>query len=307
MVLRESVHLPLHWFLTNFRRSLLCVNLSTNPSAESIIYYENNNMKLNIVLVLGTLASPSCVIGRTETGHFKGGDNEQNQSNGNMNFVKGKWYDADEHMDSSSPDCIKADVPFEAGFGFCETYAEATGDFTDSNYLFCSEDQAIISTDGAEILAEDTCAECGKCLDTGEACSTPHCFDILSGSLYVNPHLGPGFASYHFDAIDDSYLSYENAPAFMLLDDWSSMPSAKEFEGAVFNEATRTFTATVTWPVPHPSHIPFVSVGKEEYTMIFSEDFSEISGGHMDAFDADGTELYSFDYGNFLVYQRLDV
>ena len=102
------------------------------------------------------------------------------------------------------------------------------------------------------------------------------------GSTYVQ--FGRlGLASYHFRAADDCYISYENAPTSWKLDDGAPPPAVKRFDSPSWDAASRTFTGVIDW-----SANPFQGDVRWEYTIVFSEDFREISGGEVRAFDAAG-------------------
>jgi len=116
----------------------------------------------------------------------------------------------------------------------------------------------------------------------------------IFGSAYVRGYAYAsaleGAASFHFDAEDDCYISYSNAPADWLLDDGSALPAKKVFSEARYDEATRILHAAVLWS-PH-----FNGQARCEYQMLFSTDLSRIVGGTMQAYGADGSrkELLRF-------------
>ena len=106
-----------------------------------------------------------------------------------------------------------------------------------------------------------------------------------------------GVASYHFPEIDHAYISYEAAPPQWTLDDGQPPPSRKAFVNPRYDEATRTFTGTIDW-----SDNNFAGVARWEYEMVFSEDFSRITGGQVRAFGASGEESSVSVFGRDLVY-----
>ena len=117
------------------------------------------------------------------------------------------------------------------------------------------------------------------------------------GSTYVQ--FGRlGLASYHFRAADDCYISYENAPTSWKLDDGARPPAVKRFDSPSWDAVTRTFTGVIDW-----SANPFGNDARWEYTIVFSEDFREISGGEVRAFDAAGELDHTSRYGQDLRYK----
>ena len=129
----------------------------------------------------------------------------------------------------------------------------------------------------------------------------------ICGSIYVQGG-ALGLASYHFPSVstdpvtqevadgeggeavlgfwDRSYISYESAPEAWKLDDGSRPPAQKCFEGAAFDDTTRTFTGTINWCGPDGACPSFGGDARWEYTMTFSEDFATICGGRVLGFSA---------------------
>lgn len=124
---------------------------------------------------------------------------------------------------------------------------------------------------------------------------SPPCTTIF-GSVYVQglSYVGwlEGIASYHFDAEDDCYISYTNAPSDWLLDNGAHPPAKKPFEHASYDPASRTFRGAVNWD---PS---FGGSVRWEYTLVFSEDLRSISGGSMRPFGPGGTRQPECLFGN---------
>ncbi len=87
---------------------------------------------------------------------------------------------------------------------------------------------------------------------------------------------GLGVASYHFPEIDQAYISYEAAPPQWTRDDGQPPPQQKPFVNPRYDAATRTFTGTIDW-----SDNNFHGDARWEYEMVFSEDFSRITGGQV--------------------------
>lgn len=94
---------------------------------------------------------------------------------------------------------------------------------------------------------------------------------------------GRGVASYHFDAEDDCYISYANAPPEWKLDDGSRPPNKKPWANAHYDLQKWTFHGTVEWDPP------FAGSRKWVYRIVFAEDFVGVIGGEVQSFKADGT------------------
>ena len=122
--------------------------------------------------------------------------------------------------------------------------------------------------------------------------------DTIFGSVYLQGG-SVGQASYHFDAPDDVYISYENAPARWTLDDGSPPPKQKQFVDPHYDEATRTFTGTIHW-----SDSPFNGDSRWDYTMVFSDDFSLICSGSLRTFSVSGEEGKGESFPETLRYWR---
>eukprot|EP00418_Pyrodinium_bahamense_P080066 CAMPEP_0179063788 /NCGR_PEP_ID=MMETSP0796-20121207/27618_1 /TAXON_ID=73915 /ORGANISM="Pyrodinium bahamense, Strain pbaha01" /LENGTH=315 /DNA_ID=CAMNT_0020760725 /DNA_START=185 /DNA_END=1132 /DNA_ORIENTATION=+ len=91
-----------------------------------------------------------------------------------------------------------------------------------------------------------------------------------------------GIASYHFDAADDCYISYANAPSEWLLDDGSAPPLKKPFQQTSYVEETRTLRGVIEW---EPA---FGGSTRWEYEMHFAKDFSRVVSGSMQSFTTSG-------------------
>ena len=126
----------------------------------------------------------------------------------------------------------------------------------------------------------------------------------------VNPLIGlvfvqdgrVGLASYHFDAEDDVYISYE---AFdVVMDNGRLAPDEKPFVDTAFELDDRTFRATIDWSDPEGT-----TVGGAErwvYEMVFDADYQRIDGGSVVAYSSGGTAFAEYDFGSDLVYVRAD-
>ena len=81
------------------------------------------------------------------------------------------------------------------------------------------------------------------------------------GSVFVMSGQQKGFASYHFDALDNIYISYETMPAVviwqgnraeMALDNGNPLPRRKKFTNTHFPDA-HAFTGEINWACPEKS------------------------------------------------------
>jgi len=120
----------------------------------------------------------------------------------------------------------------------------------------------------------------------------------LIGAIYVQ-NGGVGYASYHFDAVNDVYISYQNFPG-AYLDNGQPFPNKKPFTNRVFDIPQRTFEATVDWSSPENTTVS--GAERWEYEMIFSPNYSTISGGQVKAFAPNGTHLTTYYFGSDLIY-----
>merc|ERR1719296_283318 len=116
---------------------------------------------------------------------------------------------------------------------------------------------------------------------------TPPPEDVF-GSVYVQGrvynHLLEGIASYHFDSLEECYISYSSSPSDWTLDNGLQPPAKKNFVGATYNHDSRVFRGTVEWEVP------FGGDASWDYEMVFSEDFTHIVCGQIRAKGVDGRE-----------------
>mmetsp|Transcript_32775 Transcript_32775/g.59920 ORF Transcript_32775/g.59920 Transcript_32775/m.59920 type:complete len:370 (+) Transcript_32775:56-1165(+) len=118
----------------------------------------------------------------------------------------------------------------------------------------------------------------------------------IFGSVYVQGTMYASFlegvASYHFISEEECYISYSNAPSIWRLDDGSRPPVQKPFREVRYDAARRTFRATVTWDPP------FMGQSRWEYEMVFSEDYSCICGGRLQAQGVGGAPLPDMSFQN---------
>jgi len=103
---------------------------------------------------------------------------------------------------------------------------------------------------------------------------------FVQGTMYH--FLLEGIASYHFDSLDDCYISYANAPSEWRLGDGSAPPIKKHFCNTSYDERTKTFRGSVEWDPP------FDGASRWEYTITFADDFSRVRDGSMQPYSATG-------------------
>jgi hypothetical protein len=122
----------------------------------------------------------------------------------------------------------------------------------------------------------------------------------IFGSVYLQGGV-PGIAAYHFDAPDDCYISYAEAPAAWRLDDGSPMPEKKQFVNPSYDATTRTFTGSIEW-----GETTTINGGdaRWEYRLEFSASMNVISGGCKWPSGADGTQRNKITYPTDLIYWR---
>lgn len=135
------------------------------------------------------------------------------------------------------------------------------------------------------------------CVDTREMLMEP--FSTIFDSIYVQGGT-KGIASYHFSE-EESYISYAAAPPIWRLDDGSSPPEKKPFEETSYDPHIRIFKGVINW-----TPVSFHGDSKWVYEIKFSEDFMEIEGGEVTAYDIEGNkqrETHLFAY--HLFYCRL--
>lgn len=101
-----------------------------------------------------------------------------------------------------------------------------------------------------------------------------------------------GVASYHFDSPERCYISYANAPESWLLDDGSKPPRQKNFELMSYEPSSRTFKGTIRWPQGFDGAVRWV------YTIVFSEDFEQISDGKVQPYGSRGCPMAGQHFGN---------
>mmetsp|Transcript_962 Transcript_962/g.3187 ORF Transcript_962/g.3187 Transcript_962/m.3187 type:complete len:353 (+) Transcript_962:50-1108(+) len=122
----------------------------------------------------------------------------------------------------------------------------------------------------------------------------PATVDTIFGQIYVSAHDEElGIGSYHFVSETEAYISYENEKCknyFPRLDNRGSpgvpgerMPSRMPFHGASWDPCSRTFHGTVSFSIDMGSYEQVRTVDgveREEYLLVFSDDFEDIVDGH---------------------------
>ena len=124
--------------------------------------------------------------------------------------------------------------------------------------------------------------------------------NTIVGGTYVQG-LTIGLASYHFESIENSYISYESplCQNWPDLDNGSRPAERKYFNNPEYDTLTRKFTGNINWsPTSWRNDVLW------KYTMIFSEDFIEIESGCLQGFDKDGKPTSKDDFGEDLIYYR---
>ncbi len=103
-------------------------------------------------------------------------------------------------------------------------------------------------------------------LQCGQMLLAPACESIV-GEVYTQGRRGClGVASYHFDTLEQTYISYAAALPEWRLDDGSAPPERKYFEETSYDGATRTFRGIIRW-----EPVPFNGASRWEYEMVPSE------------------------------------
>jgi hypothetical protein len=136
-----------------------------------------------------------------------------------------------------------------------------------------------------------------RCVATGDPLETAGQTTIF-GQVYLQGGAA-GVAAYHFDSVDECYISYEHAPSEWRLSDGSRPPARKPFENPLYDAATRTFTATITWDGAN-----FGGDAQWVYSMTFADDFVVICAGQILAFDGDGNQTNVHSFPEALRYVR---
>ena len=193
---------------------------------------------------------------------------------GMQSFLSAASERADDLLPTECPICLSAppDKPCKTKCGhvFCTDCLSRTFFATASTGAcpLCRTQVSLYST---------TALDSGRTLLTPAVTSIAGCVYLQQGSL--------GEASYHFDTIEASYISYASAPATWTLDDGSRPPQRKTFLSPAYDEATRTFTGVIDW-----APTSFGGDERWEYRMVFSDTFNTICDGELRAFAPDGSE-----------------
>ncbi|HCH63655.1 MAG TPA: hypothetical protein DFR83_12690 [Deltaproteobacteria bacterium] len=121
----------------------------------------------------------------------------------------------------------------------------------------------------------------------------------LLGTVFIQ-NGGEGYASYHFDAEDEIYISYEAAD--FQLDSGRSFPDQKYFVDISFDLDDRAFLGTIDWSEPEGSTVG--GAERWEYLMVFDEDYQVIESGSVLLIDSRGGTLDEIYFGSDLEYER---
>mmetsp|Transcript_38782 Transcript_38782/g.128051 ORF Transcript_38782/g.128051 Transcript_38782/m.128051 type:complete len:477 (-) Transcript_38782:62-1492(-) len=132
-----------------------------------------------------------------------------------------------------------------------------------------------------------------------ESALRPPALSTIFGTTFLQGGR-PGVASYHFEAPDDCFISYESAPAAWTLDDGSRPPPRKPFLGPSYDAASRTFTGSVDWSGGTING----GDARWEYRLVFSESMNVIEGGGSWCYGEDGGLRAHRTFPDNLVYWR---
>ena len=115
----------------------------------------------------------------------------------------------------------------------------------------------------------------------------------LFGQVFVqSPRYEIGFSSYHFDALNDSYINFEK---WRELGDFANIPTKKYFTNAKYFPNQRVFVGLIDWTAEGGS--PFASFPEIcwLYCMVFDKDYSKIIRGHVVNDGGEGVASFSKD------------
>jgi hypothetical protein len=144
-----------------------------------------------------------------------------------------------------------------------------------------------------------------RSVSSGEALVRSEIASPLEGSLFIQ--VGTvGLASYHLSR-ERSFIAYRRGrvPDQWRLDNGERPPEEKDFEGARYDAATRTFWGRVVWSAV-PGLSTFCGDTHWDYEMVFDEAFSQIMGGTCRMFRAGAAEPHAqLRYGHEMLYRRL--
>ena len=125
--------------------------------------------------------------------------------------------------------------------------------------------------------------------------------DTIAGGVYIQGSI-VGLASYHFDSVETSYISYESPQCndWPNLDDGSRPAEKKYFQNPNYDAVSRTFIGTIDW-----SPTSWDNDKLWKYTMVFSEDFMTIDSGSVEHFtEIGGNRIKETLFGIHLIYCR---
>lgn len=98
-----------------------------------------------------------------------------------------------------------------------------------------------------------------------------------------------GIASYHFENANEVYIHYCTVPSSWRFDNGNSIPARKDFTQMSFDPDTRTFTGMIDWMLPGRSGAEpstWQGAAQWSYTMVFTEDYSQIRSGAIEIINA---------------------
>ena len=125
--------------------------------------------------------------------------------------------------------------------------------------------------------------------------------NTIAGGTYVQGST-VGLASYHFESIVSSYISYESPSCQFWpdLDDGSRPDKKKYFINPNYDASSRIFTGNIDW-----SPTSWNNNKLWKYRMMFSDDFLTIESGHVECFAKNGEHTETQFFGEHLIYRRM--
>jgi hypothetical protein len=145
-----------------------------------------------------------------------------------------------------------------------------------------------------------------RSVQSGEALVRPEISSPLEGSVFIQ--VGTmGLASYHLSR-ERSFIAYRRGrvPDQWRLDNGERPPEEKDFEGARYDAATRTFWGRVVWSAAPGLGCTFCGDSHWDYEMVFDEGFLQIVSGYCRMFRAGASEPHAqLRYGDEMRYRRV--
>ena len=175
---------------------------------------------------------------------------------------------------------------------------------TTCGHTFCKE-----CITAAILFSGDTsCPYCRQSVSLFEVKMTENGEPVLKqpsailGGIYKQGGM-VGLASYHFESPESCFISYESEACMMWpsLENGDRPPPKKFFVNPVINEAEKTFTGDIIW-----SPTRWNGDAMWCYEMKFSDDYSQIVGGHVMAYNSieNGELNETLYFGTHLAYER---